>query len=133
MQGPLKLSQSHSLFRNTEPHKQLADLVSIFSRSGGDHAAGTFFNAHCLHTSANLNSLVPGRHLVVVWNASHLSPDEKRQTKALNGFLRAGGKTVVLATPTWDWLEFYDVKIKHDPRFSRVFPCKDLTFAPAGQ
>ena len=28
--------------------------------------------------------------------------------------------------PSWDWPELCDVKIKHDPRFSRVFPYEDL-------
>ena len=33
---------------------------------------------------------------------------------------------IVLSTPSWDWSELCDVKISHDPRFSRVFPHKDL-------
>ena len=33
---------------------------------------------------------------------------------------------VVLATSKWDWPELCDIQIKHDTRFSRVFPYKDL-------
>ncbi len=29
---------------------------------------------------------------------------------------------IVLSAPSWDWSELCDLKIGHDPRFSRVFP-----------
>ena len=93
---------------------------------GSDHAAQAFFRSHGLLTSSSLDTLAPDKHLVVIWDASRLSPQEKRQTKVLVDFLRAGGKMVVLSTPSWDWSELCDVKISHDPRFSRVFPYKDL-------
>jgi hypothetical protein len=97
---------------------------------GGDHAAQTFFRSHGFLTSASVGVLAPDKHLVVIWDASRLSPEEKRQTEALDGFLRAGGKMVVLSTRSWDWPELCDVKISHDPRFSRVFPHKDLKGSP---
>ena len=97
---------------------------------GGNHAAQAFFRSRGLVTSPSLGTLAPGKHVVVVWDASRLSPEEKRQTKALDGFLRAGGKMVVLSTPSWDWSELCDVTIRHDPRFSRVFPYKDLKGSP---
>ena len=31
-----------------------------------------------------------------------------------------------MSTPSWDWPELCDVKIAHEPRFSRVFPYTDL-------
>lgn len=93
---------------------------------GSDRAAQAFFRSHRLLTSSSLGTLAPDKHVVVVWDASRLSPEEKRQTKVLDGFLRAGGKMVVLSSPSWDWLELCDVKIGHSPRFSRVFPYKDL-------
>ncbi len=93
---------------------------------GSDHAAQAFFRSHSLRTSSSLGTLAPAKQVAVVWDASRLSPDEKRQTKVLDGFLRAGGKMVVLSTPSWDWMELCDVKISHGPRFSRVFPYKDL-------
>ncbi len=93
---------------------------------GSDHAAQAFFKSQSLRTSSSLGALTPDKHVVVVWDASRLSPEEKRQTKVLDGFLRAGGKMVVLSTPSWDWLELCEVKISHGPRFSRVFPYKDL-------
>ena len=97
---------------------------------GSDHAAQTFFRSHGLLTSASVGALAPDKHLVVIWDASRLSSEEKRQTKALDGFLRAGGKMVVLSTPSWDWPELCDVKISHEPRFSRVFPHQDLKDSP---
>ena len=33
---------------------------------------------------------------------------------------------VVLSARSWDWPELCDVKVSHDPRFSRVFPYEDL-------
>ena len=33
---------------------------------------------------------------------------------------------LVFATPSWDWPELCDVKIDHEPRFSRVFPYGEL-------
>ncbi len=93
---------------------------------GGNHAAEAFFNAHRLVTSSSLGDLVPDKHVVVVWDASRLSAEEKRKTKTLNAFLRKGGNMVVLSAPSWDWPELCDVKISHDPRFSRVFPYEDL-------
>jgi len=37
---------------------------------------------------------------------------------------------IVLSTPSWDWRELCDLKITHDPRFSRVFPCHPLKESP---
>ncbi len=92
---------------------------------GGDHVAQDFFQSHGLPTTSRLDALIPNQHVVVIWDASRLSSEEKRQTKILDDFLRVGGKVVVLSTPSWDWSELCDVKILRDPRFSRVFPCQD--------
>jgi len=93
---------------------------------GSDAAAQAFFRSHSLLTSSDLGAIVPDKHVVVVWDASRLSPAEKRQTRVLEGFLRAGGKMVVLSTRSWDWPGLCDVKISRSPRFSRVFPYDDL-------
>jgi hypothetical protein len=93
---------------------------------GGSDAARAFFKSRGLRTSAMLDELSPETHVVVVWNATHLSADEKRHAKALCGFAGRGGRVVVLSTPSWDWLELCDVKISRDPRFSRLFPYQDL-------
>ena len=68
----------------------------------------------------------PDTYQVVVWNAAHLTEDERRTAKALCAFAGRGGHVVVLSTSSWDWPELCDVKITHDPRFSRVFPHEDL-------
>ena len=65
---------------------------------GSDDAAQRFFASHDLRVSSHLDNLSPDTHVVVVWDASRLSQDEKRQAKSLNRFLDAGGKMVVLAT-----------------------------------
>ena len=93
---------------------------------GSDDAAQRFFASRDLRISSHLDSLSPDTHVVVVWDASRLSQDEKRQAKLLNRFLDEGGKMVVLATSRWDWPELCDIQIKHDPRFSRVFPYEEL-------
>lgn len=98
----------------------------VFVVLGSEHAAEAFFKLHGLLTSPSPGTLVPDKHVVVIWDASRLSSAEKRRAKVLDGFLRAGGKVVVLSTRSWDWPELCNVKISHDPRFSRVFPCKDL-------
>jgi len=93
---------------------------------GSDHAAQAFFKSRGLVTLSSLGALAPEKHVVVIWDASRLSPEEKRQTKVLDSFLRAGGKIVVLSTPSWDWPELCEVKITRGPRFSRAFPYSDL-------
>ncbi|MHB0958881.1 MAG: glycoside hydrolase family 2 TIM barrel-domain containing protein [Pirellulaceae bacterium] len=94
---------------------------------GSDDAAQRFFESHHLHVSSHLDNLLPDTHVVVVWDASRLSREDKRQSRAIDRFLRAGGQMLVLATSSWDWPELCDIQIKHDPRFSRVFPYKDAT------
>jgi hypothetical protein len=92
---------------------------------GSDDAAQRFFESHQLHISSHQDSLLPDTHVVVVWDAARLSQDERRQAKSLNHFLDEGGKMLVLATSKWDWPELCDIQIKHDSRFSRVFPYAD--------
>lgn len=93
---------------------------------GGSDAARAFFMSRGLRTSDRLDGLLPDTHVVVIWNATHLTEDEKRNAQALCGFGGRGGTVVVLSTPSWGWLELCDVKISDKPRFSRVFPYTDL-------
>jgi hypothetical protein len=58
---------------------------------------------------------------VVIWNATRLTTDEKRQANVLRDFATAGGRVVVLATRAWDWTERCDIKVG-DMRGSRAFP-----------
>jgi hypothetical protein len=92
---------------------------------GTDHAAEAFFSSRGLRTSSSTANLKPGRNVVVVWNASHLSPEEKSQRQGVQDFLDAGGKIVVLSTPSWDWPDLCNVKTGTGARFSRVFPKPD--------
>jgi len=69
---------------------------------------------------------LPETHVVVIWNATHLTEGEKRNAKALCDFAGRGGRVVVLSTPSWDWSELCEVKMSPKPRFSRVFPHTDL-------
>jgi len=93
---------------------------------GTGDSARAFFKLKGLRTSDRLGELSPKEHVVVIWNATHLTERERQHAKALCDFARDGGRIVVLATPSWDWWELCDVKIVHHPRFSRVFPCKGL-------
>lgn len=92
---------------------------------GSDSSAEAFFKSRGLQTTSSTDALTPNKHVVVIWDASRLSSEEKLQTKVLDRFLQAGGRVVVLATPSWDWSELCDVKVAHEPRFSRVFPYQD--------
>ena len=93
---------------------------------GSSDAARAFFKSKGLRTSDRLDELSPDTHVVVIWNATHLTEGEKQNAKALCDFASRGGRVVVLSTPSWDWRELCDVKVIHDPRFSRVFYYPDL-------
>lgn len=88
---------------------------------GGSDTAQAFFKSHDLRTSDRVDKISPETHVVVIWNATHLTEDDKRTAKTLCDFAHRGGRVVVLSTPAWDWRELCDVKIAHDPRYSRVF------------
>lgn len=93
---------------------------------GSSDAARAFFKSWGLRTSDRLDELRPDTHVVVIWNATHLSADEKRHAEALCGFAGRGGRVIVLSASSWDWRELCDVKVTHGPRFSRVFPYTGL-------
>jgi len=88
---------------------------------GGDAVADTWFQSHGLPVDHSLENLVPGKHVVVIWNAAHLSTAEKRQTRVLREFAASGGRVIVLATRTWDWTELCDIRIG-EMQGSRAFP-----------
>jgi hypothetical protein len=87
---------------------------------GGDAAAEAWFQSRSLQVEHGLDALTPGKHVVVIWNAAHLTADEKHQADVLCQFAAAGGRVVVLATRLWDWTELCDIKVG-DVRGSRVF------------
>ncbi len=97
---------------------------------GTSDAARAFFKSQGLRTSDRVDELSPDTHAVVIWNATHLTADEKQNAKALCDFAGRGGQVVVLSTPSWDWRDLCDVKITDEPRFSRVFPYPDLKMPP---
>jgi hypothetical protein len=97
---------------------------------GSSEAARAFFQTRGLRTWDGLGELSPDRHVVVIWNATHLTEDEKGKAKALCGFAGRGGSVIVLSAPSWDWPELCDVRISHQPRFSRVFPHSGLRNSP---
>ena len=94
---------------------------------GSSDAARTFFKSRGLRTSERLDPLLPGTHVVVIWNATHLTEAEKRSAKALCDFARRGGRVIVLSTPSWNWPELCEVTIGQARRFSRVFPHPPVT------
>ena len=96
-------------------------LARRFVVLGGDATADAWFQSQKLQVDPNVGKLMPGQHVVVIWNAAHLTTAEKRQADAVREFAVAGGRVVVLATRTWDWTELCDIKIG-DTRGSRAFP-----------
>ena len=91
---------------------------------GGDAAAEAWFRSRELQVVHSLEGLTPGKYVVVIWNASRLTADEKRQAGVLREFVAGGGRAVVLATRSWDWSELCDIKAGNT-RGSRVFPYLD--------
>ncbi|MBN2269876.1 MAG: DUF4350 domain-containing protein, partial [Sedimentisphaerales bacterium] len=87
---------------------------------GGDHVAESWFQSKGLQTGNNLDELMAGKDIVVVWNYDSLTTDEKRHAGAIRRFVSAGGRVVVLATHHWDWSELCDVKAG-EARGSRAF------------
>jgi hypothetical protein len=91
---------------------------------GGDTAADGWFRSQGLRADRDLEGLAPGKCVVVIWNAAHLTAAEKQQAAVLRQFAVAGGRVVVLATRSWDWTELCDIQIG-DIRGSRAFPYPD--------
>lgn len=94
---------------------------------GSSDAARAFFKSKGLATTESVGALAPDKHVVVIWNATHLTEAEKRSAKTLCEFAGRGGEVVVLSTPSWNWPELCDVKIGKARRFSRVFPHLPIT------
>ncbi|HOW71020.1 MAG TPA: glycoside hydrolase family 2 TIM barrel-domain containing protein [Phycisphaerae bacterium] len=93
---------------------------------GGGDATRAFFDSRGLRTSERLEELSPGRDVVVIWNAAHLTNEIKHRAKALCAFAGSGGRVIVLSTSVWNWPELCEVTIRHEDRFSRVFPHNDV-------
>jgi len=87
---------------------------------GRDATADAWFKSRGLQTEHDPDELTPGQHVVVIWNAAHLTPAEKNHADVLREFAAAGGRVVVLATHEWDWTELCDLKVG-DTRGSRAF------------
>jgi hypothetical protein len=94
---------------------------------GSSEAARAFFKSNGLRTSESLSDLRPDKQVVVIWNASHLTEDDKRSAKTLCDFAARGGRVIVLSTPSWNWPELCNVKIGQARRFSRVFPYQPMS------
>ncbi len=93
---------------------------------GGADAASAFFRMHGLRTSTTLDELSPDTHVVLIWNATHLTQTEKKRAKTLCDFAGHGGRVIVLSTPSWNWPDLCDVKVGKAERFSRVFVYPDV-------
>ena len=91
---------------------------------GGDTAADGWFRSRGLRADHAIEGLTPGKCVVVIWNAAHLTAAEKQQAAVLRQFVLAGGRVVVLATRSWDWNELCNIQIG-DTRGSRAFPYTD--------
>ncbi len=87
---------------------------------GGDAAADTWFQSRGLRVGHELGELAPGRDVVVIWFADHVTAAQKQQAGLLRDFAAADGRIVVLGTRSWDWFELCEVKTG-DTCGSRVF------------
>jgi hypothetical protein len=115
---------SQRFVRAVRPTKAPASLCERrFVVLGGDSVAETWFRSQGLQVTHSLDNLVPGKDVVVIWNAAHLTAAEKRRVDVLHEFTSASGRVVVAATREWDWTELCDIKTE-DPRGSRIFPYK---------
>jgi hypothetical protein len=94
---------------------------------GAEDGARSFFKSHGLGISEEVGDLVPGTTVVVLWNASHLTDQQRSKAPLLCEFARRGGRLLVLSTPVWDWPELCEVKLGKASRFSRVFTHKAAT------
>jgi len=89
---------------------------------GVDERARRWFAAHGLAVSTSTEGLGPGRHVVLVWDPSLLTPVERQTASVLRDFAAAGGRVIVFATRKWDWQDLCDVRIPQSSVLSRVFP-----------
>jgi hypothetical protein len=89
---------------------------------GADAVADGWFQSQGLQMSHDLDGLTPAKQVVVIWNAGHLTADEKRQAGVLGEFVSRGGRVVVLATRSWGWTELCDIKAggREGPRSSPI-------------
>jgi len=89
---------------------------------GADERATGWFAERGLRTSVSTEGLDPARHVVLVWQASRLTPGERQAAAALCDFATRGGRVIVLGTRKWDWKGLCDVNVPESSTFSRVFP-----------
>ena len=89
---------------------------------GADNRAKAWFAAKGLPVSTSTEGLDPGKHTMLVWDASRLTPTERQAAPALCDFAGRGGHVIVLGTRKWDWTSLCDVSVPQSRPFSRVFP-----------
>lgn len=106
------------------PANLLQRTLVILGRSD---SARAFFQEHGLPVSGLPDELVPGKHIVLIWNPARVAPKEQAATRDLCHFADRGGRIVLLSTPAWNWPGLCDIKIGEHRRFSRVFPHPSAT------
>ncbi len=83
---------------------------------GSDEEAVSYFKwtrpRRPLRTTSSVEDLKVGQHVVIIWNASMLTAQEKAGAEKLCAFAAAGGQVVVLDAYRWDWPELADVSVK---------------------
>lgn len=112
---------SQRFVRAVRPPEASALRGRRFVVLGRDERAEAWFRSWGLAMERGLENLAPDKDMVVVWEASRLTTDEKRRAGVLRDFVAAGGRMVVLATRAWDWAELCDMRIGN-AQGSRVFP-----------
>ncbi|NQT85485.1 hypothetical protein HQ560_01895 [bacterium] len=102
------------------PPKRKAATVALLGKDG---AADRFFQAHGVTVSGAPADLAPDRHVVLVWDAGRLTPEEKALAGRLRNFAAKGGLVAVLSTRKWAWPALCDLEVS-GAGGSRAFPHK---------
>jgi len=97
---------------------------------GSDERAESYFKwkrpgRNPMKTTTDTNDLRPGEHVVIIWNPTLLSAEEKAAAPRLCAFAEAGGRVVVVDAHQWDFDKLCDVDVKWVGKnwgASRAFP-----------
>ena len=88
---------------------------------GDGPGATVYFKSKGLKVSNRVEALKPDEDVVIIWNASKLTAEERQSAKLLCDFAADGGHVIALSTGTWDWQQLCEVNIEEPTPFSRVF------------
>jgi len=89
---------------------------------GNNADAQKYFTAKGLKTSDSMDDLDPAKHMVIIWDAHRLKPEDKEKPAVLCEFAAKGGRIAILATKSWSFKDLVDISCASQSNFSRAFP-----------